>query len=414
MILFLFLAQVDSLSMDKAIDIAFSNSPSYYESKISLDKSRILYYQTLANLLPTVSVTGTYTKTEDSGLFTNPYSGSANLSVPIFDLDVIASIFIGGRQLKGTKIQHRADISALILSLKTAYYNLINARELLGSSEIAIKRARENLKLIETKYSLGAASKLEMLQGEVFELRALQDRAKARTLQAIAQEELKSILGITNDIFPTDTLIAPDSTDFPSLDFLVLILEEVNYNVQITKELRDVAKLDLIASYVSFLPKISFFYGYTYSSDSLIFDFQHFKDNSTKNYGINVSFPIFEIKSLIFNYLNAKKELQLKEFTKKRVILETKKSLRTNYYALREAHERLHFARKSLDAATEASTIAKEQYALGVISFLDFLTTEKSLYESRVAYISALSDFYTQRVNLSYFLGELSFNKERE
>ena len=71
--------------------------------------------------------------------------------MPIFDLDVIASIFIGGRQLKGTKIQHRADISALILSLKTAYYNLINARELLGSSEIAIKRARENLKLIETK-----------------------------------------------------------------------------------------------------------------------------------------------------------------------------------------------------------------------------------------------------------------------
>ncbi len=414
MILFLLLSQVDSLSMDKAIDIAFSNSPSYYESKISLDKSRILFYQTLANLLPTVSVTGTYTKTEDSGLFTNPYSGSANLGVPIFDLDVIASIFIGGRQLKGTKIQHRADISGLILSLKTAYYNLINARELLSSSEIAIKRARENLKLIETKYTLGAASKLEMLQGEVFELRALQDRAKARTFQATAQEELKSILGITNDIFPTDTLIAPDSAEFPSLDSLVLILEEVNYNVQITKELRDVAKLDLIASYVSFLPKISFFYGYTYSSDSLIFDFQHFKDNSTKNYGINVSFPIFEIKSLIFNHLNAKKELQLKEFTKKRVILETKKSLRTNYYALREAHERLRFARKSLDAATEASTIAKEQYALGVISFLDFLTTEKSLYESRVAHISALSDFYTQRVNLSYFLGELSFNKERE
>ena len=71
MILFLLLSQVDSLSMDKAIDIAFSNSPSYYESKISLDKSRILFYQTLANLLPTVSVTGTYTKTEDSGLFTS-------------------------------------------------------------------------------------------------------------------------------------------------------------------------------------------------------------------------------------------------------------------------------------------------------------------------------------------------------
>ena len=38
MILFLLLSQVDSLSLNQAIDIAFSNSPSYYESKISLDK----------------------------------------------------------------------------------------------------------------------------------------------------------------------------------------------------------------------------------------------------------------------------------------------------------------------------------------------------------------------------------------
>jgi outer membrane protein TolC len=252
-----------------------------------------------------------------------------------------------------------------------------------------------------------------MLQGEVFLLRALQDRAKARTLQATAQEELKSILGITNGIFPTDTLAAPDSAEFPSLDSLVLILEKVNYNIQITKDMRNVAKLDLIASYLAFLPKVSYFYGYAYSSDSLVFDFQHFKDNSTKNYGVSVSFPIFEIKSLIFNHLNAKKELQLKEFTKKRVILESEKSLRTNYYALRETYDRLRFADKSLDAATEAVMIAKEQYTLGIISFLDFLTIEKNWYETKFSYISALSSFYTQRTNLSYLLGKLSFNKEK-
>ncbi len=413
MILFLLLSQVDSLSLNQAIDIAFSNSPSYYESKISLDQSRILYYQALANVLPTVFVTGTYTKTEDSGLFTNPYSGSANLSGPIFDVDVICAIFIGGYQLKGTKVQHKADIAGLILNLKTAYYNLINARELIYSSEVAIKMAEENLNLIETQYSLGAASKLEMLQAEVFLLRVLQDRAKARTLQAIAQEELKSILGITNGIFPTDTLVAPDSAEFPSLDSLALILEKVNYNIQITKDMRNMAKLDLIASYLAFLPKVSYFYGYTYSSDSLVFDFQHFKDNSTKNYGVSVSFPIFEIKSLIFNHLNAKKELQLKEFTEKRVILESEKSLRTNYYALRETYDRLRFADKSLDAATEAVMIAKEQYILGIISFLDFLIIEKDWYETKFSYISALSSFYTQRTNLSYLLGKLSFNKEK-
>ena len=61
MIIFLLFAQVDSLSLDRAIDLAFSNSPVYYESKISLDKSRILFYQTLSNLLPTISANASYT-----------------------------------------------------------------------------------------------------------------------------------------------------------------------------------------------------------------------------------------------------------------------------------------------------------------------------------------------------------------
>lgn len=87
--------------------------------------------------------------------------------------------------------------------------------------------------------------------------------------------------------------------------------------------------------------------------------------------------------------------------------------MRTNYYALRETYDRLRFADKSLDAATEAVMIAKEQYTLGIISFLDFLIIEKDWYETKFSYISALSSFYTQRTNLSYLLGKLSFNKEK-
>lgn len=414
MILFLLFLSIDSLSLNQAIDRAFAQSPTYYESRITFDKSRIRFYQSLSNLLPTVSTSATYTTSEYREFETSTYTGSMTMTVPLFDLDILSSILVSDRQVRGSAIQHKSDIAQLIVRLKTAYYNLINAQELLKSSEITIERAEENLALIRTKYELGAASKLDLLQGEVFYLSALQDRARAKTQHVTAQEELKSILGIANDIYPTDTLAAPDTVELPALDSLLGTLEKVNYNLQVAQELRNVAQLDLISSYLSFLPRISFFYGYSFSSDSLIFDFQYYKDNATKNYGISISFPIFEIKSLIFNYLNAKKEFQLKEFTKKRIMLETEKSLRATYYALRESYERLGFARKSLDAASEASTIAREQYTLGAISFLDFLASEKDLYEVKVSYTSALSDFYIQRANLSYLLGELSLREERQ
>jgi outer membrane protein TolC len=290
---------------------------------------------------------------------------------------------------------------------------LINAHELLQAAEITIERAEENLELIQAKYELGAASRLERLQAEVFHLGALQDRARARTVRINAQEELKAVLAIENDVYPVDSLVAPGRTEFPSLDTLARILEEANYTIQVAREVKNAAQLDLVAAYLSFLPKVTFFYGYSYSEDSLIFDFQHYLDYSIKNYGINVGLPVFEVKRIIFDILTAKKEVQKQRASAEKIALESRKSLSTSYYLLLEASEQLGYASKSYDAATEAAAIAREQYALGVVSFLDLLVSENALFDARVAYTSSLSEFYIQRANLSYLLGDFSYNKEQ-
>ena len=414
MILILLLASLDSLSVDQAIDIALQNSPIYGESRVSLDQSRIQFYQVLAELLPTVYVTGTYTKSDYQGFASSGYEGSMQVTMPVFDLDIISSIFVAGGQMRGSAIQHEADVSNLILRIKTAYYNLISARELLKSSEVAIESAQENLKLVDAKYELGAASRLELLQGEVFYLNAEQDRSRARTLEISAQEELKSILGIVDDIYPIDTLVRPAHVRMPDLDSLVDVLYEAGYEVRIARQLKNVAKTNLISSYLAFLPRISLFYGYDVMSDSFIFDFEYYKDNAVRNYGISLSFPIFEIKHLIFGYLNAKKDLQKSEFAQRRAELESEKALRTTYYSLRESADNLHLAEKRFDAANEAVIISREQYALGIISLLDFLTSEKAVYDARVSLISALSDYYIQQATFSYLLGRLTLARSAD
>jgi cobalt-zinc-cadmium efflux system outer membrane protein len=145
----------------------------------------------------------------------------------------------------------------------------------------------------------------------------------------------------------------------------------------------------------------------------LIFDFEYYLDNATKNYGVSIAFPIFEIKSLIFRYLNAKKDHEMSKYTQKRVMLESENALRTTYFSLREALAKIDLARKSLDAAEEATIIAREQYALGLVSFLDLLAAEKAIYDARVSYTSALSDYYQQGAKFSYLLGNAVVNKEQ-
>ncbi len=413
MILLLLFSQIDSLSLDQTIALAFHQSPTYYESMATLDKTRILFYHSLANLLPTLSANVQYTKSDEyNDSLTSYYSGSLNLSMPVFDLDVISAIFVANLQLKGGAIQHQANTANMILKIKTAYYNLVNARELIKSTEIAIARAEENSKLVATKYELGTASRLELLQAEVFYLRTLQDRASAKTREITAQEELKSLLSIEHDVYPVDTLTNPEYTELPDLDSLILILQKANYDIRTARELRNIAKLQLISSCLGFLPKVSFFYNRRFMSDSLVFDFQYYEDISRKNYGVSVALPIFEIKSLVFNYLEARKELQLQEFAKKRVTLQSAKALRTTYFTLIESLDKLRYAQKGLDAAYEAVSIAREQYTLGVLSLLDYLKAEQDLYDARVSYNSALSDYYLNKANFSYLLGGLVLNKE--
>ncbi|MGB9720877.1 MAG: TolC family protein [bacterium] len=405
------LSQVDTLSLQEAIDISLRQSPTYLESGETLAKSRVQFFKALSYLLPTTSTTGSWTKSEYKHLNTERYTGSINLSFPVFDLDVISSIIIAKGQEKGTSIQHNQDVANLILNVKKSYYSLITANELLNSSQKAFERAMENKKLVETKYELGSASKLELLQAEVFYLQTLQNNSQAMTLEAQAQQELKALLNIQNQIYPADSFVIPDTFILPSLDSLKEILLTANLGIRLSKQMNSLARANLWFSTFGFLPKISIFYGYNTSVDSFSLDFDYLRDNTTKNYGINISFPIFEIKTLIFNYITAKKDLRIKKYNLQKTVLESEKALYISYYSLRESIDKLRFAKKSLELAEEAILIAREQYSLGVISFLDLLRTEEDYYNARVNLVRSLNEYYLQQSTLSYLIGKITFEE---
>lgn len=415
MLILLIFLQVDSLSLDQALARGLKLSPSYQQSGVTLDKARIAFFQSLFNLTPTVSAGISYSKTDyaDSVIPSSErYSNSLNFSMPIFDLDVLGSIFVAGLNWKGNRIQHRSDQANLILQIKSAYYNLANARELLTYSDIAIQRSDENLTLIKTKFELGAATRLDMLQAEVLYLQTRQAKARTKTLEITAQEQLKSLLGEDRDVYPTDTLAVPGDIPFPPLDSLLENLDNVNYNLRLAGEMEKAAKINLLVAYLGFLPRISGSYGFGASSESLHTDPGWFFDNANRTWSVSASFPIFELKGLIFNLLNARKDYQLKKLGRRQAILDTEKALRTTYYGLQESYENLRLSQRSYEAATEAANIAREQYRLGAMSLIDWLKVEGDMYNSKTAYSQALSDYYVKQLNFSFILGEASFNKE--
>lgn len=399
--------QIDTLSLQDAIEIGLKQSPIYLESRETLAKSRVQFFKALSYLLPTNSATGSWTRSEYQDLVSERYNGSINLSIPIFDLDVISSIVVAKGQERGTAIQHNQDIANLVLNIKKAYYNTITANELLNSSRKALERATENKKLVETKYEIGSASRLELLQAEVFYLQTLQSLSRSKNLEMQAQQEIRSLLNIQHQVYPKDSFAIPDTLVLPTLDSLKKVLTTANLNIRLAKQMKSLARANLWLSRFAFLPRVSFFYGYNTNLDSFSLNFDYLRDRTTKNYGISINFPIFEIKSLIFNYITAKKDLKIKKYSLERAVLESEKALYTSYYGLAESIDKLKFAKKSLELAEEAIAIAREQFSLGLISFLDLLRSEDDYYNARINYIQTLNEYYLQQSTLSYLLGKI-------
>ncbi len=181
--------------------------------------------------------------------------------------------------------------------------------------------------------------------------------------------------------------------------------------VNLAQQMYDLSRINLWLSTFSFLPKISVFYGYNTSIDSFIFDFEYWGDNATKNYGVNITFPIFELRKLIFKYFSAKKDARISQFSKQKTILDSEKALHVSYFGLKESIDKLKFAGKGLEVAEEAIALAREQYGLGVISILELLRIEEEYYNARVNLIKVLSEFYVNQATLSFLLGKTTIEE---
>lgn len=396
-----------NISLKEAKDLAFKNSPHYFEAKAKVEKSRINYAEAISYLLPAPTAQVSYTKMVNDQLDTKTYSGSLNISQPIFDPPLFTQVKAANYQYRGDQLNFEQEIQNLSLKVEISYYNLIRARELLGSSELTLKRAKENARFINEKFSLGAASKLDKLQAEVYSLQAENNLSQAQKAFFEAQEGLKTFLAVKDEVVPADSLKPGEEIVLPPLDSLIASIEKVNLGLRTVKQLEDAARLNLISSYFKFLPRLSLFFRYGYANDQFPDNVDDFKQNDSKSYGVNIDLPIFNLKDLFFYNREARANYKYQKYFFLRTSAETRQTLITTYYSLAEIKGRLKLSEKSMELAEEAARIARERYRLGAASIIELLTSEENFYRAKITYIGTVTDYLVEQTKFKYLTGQL-------
>lgn len=301
--------------------------------------------------------------------------------------------------------QIRAARLSTALTAAEAYYRLLSTRRSLATVEIQRRVREESLAVVEARYELGDATRLELLRARSALAEVEPEVARIRGEVQIAEQELRVVLGLPSGlplavaeedgepISPPalSELVSAAMEVRPELADLALQQEALGKQQEITQA-EGRPQLDLVGSYgrQSRLPENL--------SDNLYQDWR---------VALSMRWELFdggERRGRIAGLESQRRQLawQRRDLVNN-IVLEIERA-RTEYST---ARERWRSAEVAADAAREASRVAEETYREGVALQADLLDAQQREILAELTRVEAYYDTLTEAARLERAVGRL-------
>lgn len=425
-----------SLSLEKAINIALQKNSGLITNENELSRSQANLTAAYGRFLPSLNASGSFNweRTEADNVTivvggipfpgqtyqseSKSYGVGANSNLVLFDgLSNFANLSRSKNNVESVKLSIEQKKQEVVYQTITLYYAIVEADQLLKVREEDVKQQQKNLETIEERNRLGSVTKADVYQQQVqlgnAELQVIQQKntletAKSNLLFYLGLDVLENYTysnALTNrekEILNTDI-----NTEYNRLTSLVsealnnrkdylaqkLNLESYNDNITIARS--------------GHLPRLSGNINYSSFSNqvSTIFD--------SRNYsaGLTLSIPIFSgfsvsnaVQSAQVDAMNY--ELQVHD--SERLI---KQEIQKSFLNLEAAKKALTVTGKNVSAAEENLKIEQEKYNLGSGKLLDVLIANTQYQNAKTNYINAQFNYIRLSDELKYNLGVLDYSQ---
>lgn len=151
------------ISEDEAIQKALANRPELISKakRVEAAKTEIGIQQ--KGLSPDISIGGGYTFTGASMFDENDWNARISLSIPLTDGGATSSRVAQAKaDLKAAEAEQKSLQNSVVLEVRSAWQNMIKAKESIISAMEAERKEKENYDLAEKRYHAGVGSSLEI------------------------------------------------------------------------------------------------------------------------------------------------------------------------------------------------------------------------------------------------------------
>ncbi len=411
------------LKLEDAVKIALENN---YDIKLSRNKLKIDELNNSignAGMLPAVNATITNsnsilntTQTQSDGT-KKTLDGARNMNLS-YGVGLDWTIFDGMKmfakkeQLNILQKQGKAELKLAILSkisdVYLTYFDLVQQQQQLTALDTAIVVSQQRITTADNRFSIGKASKLEVLNAQVDFNTDNSLLLKQKEMIKTTKIRLNEILArdVQTDFTVSNAILVDDKLNLEEIKSLA---EKQNPQLQAQILAKNSAEQQLKQVKAGRYPtvKINSGYNFTHSEASLGFVTQ--SSGRGFVYGFSAAVPIFNGNLQNRNEKIAKVQVENANMT----LEQQKRSLESQIGSAFESYqtnlELTKVEAKNLQIAEQNLDITLSKFKIGTITPIEFRTAQQNSLDAKVRYSNALYLTKIYEIMLKELAGNLSF-----
>jgi outer membrane protein len=402
------------LSLADCLNIALAQNATILKAKNDLEASYGVVVQTRAVALPQLQANGQYKKTDPNAIENFPGSGKQPTQNWNAGLQIVQSIYQGGKlmaAIKAAKVtkqqalaQYQATLADTLLSVRLAYYDILLAEEQITVNEASVNLLQKELEDQQHRFDAGTVPHFNVLRAKVAVANARPALIQAQNNFRIAKNNLSNLLGynLPRDIWDNIPLTLVDGLD--AAPYEVNLSEALQQALEKRPELialrktQELQRLNITDASSGYKPNLQLFAGYNWYNEQYgtpTPPLDNYLDGW--NAGAQVTWDIFDGMLTHGKVVQAKALYQKSKTAVDEESRNIELEVRTAYSSLVEAREVLESQKTVLEEAEESLREANARANAGTGTQLDVLDAENSLTQARSTNVQALHDYDAAR-----------------
>jgi outer membrane protein len=284
----------------------------------------------------------------------------------------------------------------IVVNVKTSLFTLLLAKRLVGVNTAALDRALLNLKSAQGFYSVGTQPKSFVTRAEVDVANARVSLIQAQNAVALARVSLNTAMGIAISA-PTEVkdILAyePYQVDSEALVTEALLHRPEYLSI---KAQTDSASANVRQKFRNFFPNIVA--SGTYGGSRAEF-------NEIYNYGVQLTWSIFDGGNMIAQYKEAKANLDAFQARVRDTELTVWQDVQQSYLTMISAEQQIGAAQKAVDSAQENFQLSQGRFDAGVANIIELTDAQLALTQAQSAEAQALANYRIAIAQLERAIG---------